>query len=41
MPLAIEMGSIDNNPSDELQSRVINNYWEFMGNIILGFEPTS
>ena len=41
VPLAIELGSIDNNPSDELQSRVINNYWEFMANIILGFEPTS
>ena len=41
VPLAIEMGSIDNNPSDELQSKVINNYWEFMANIILGFEPTS
>ena len=41
VPLAIELGSIDDNPSDELQSRVINNYWEFMANIILGFEPTN
>jgi len=41
VPLAIELGSIDDNPSDELQSRVINNYWEFMANIILGFEPTT
>tara|TARA_R100000995_G_C3413944_1_gene90711 strand:+ start:249 stop:602 length:354 start_codon:yes stop_codon:yes gene_type:complete len=36
--LAIDMGSIVENPSDELQSKVINNYWEFMSNIILGFE---
>lgn len=41
MEMSIELGSIDDNPSDELQSRVINNYWEFMANIILGFEPTS
>ena len=41
VPLAIELGSIDENPSDELKSKVVNNYWEFMANIILGFEPTS
>jgi hypothetical protein len=38
--LAVDMGSIEENPSDELQSKVINNYWEFMANIIMGFEPT-
>ena len=41
VPLAIELGSIDDNPSDELQSKVVNNYWDFMANIILGFEPTN
>ena len=39
VPLAIKMGSIDENPSEKLQARVINNYWSFMANIILGFEP--
>ena len=37
--LAIEMGSIEKEPSDKLQEKVINNYWVFMANIILGFEP--
>jgi hypothetical protein len=37
--LAIEMGSIDENPSDKLQAKVLENYWEFMANVILGFEP--
>jgi len=37
--LAIAMGSLDENSSDQLQSKVINNYWRFMANIILGFEP--
>ena len=35
--LAIEMGSIDENPSEKLQNKVISNYWDFMANIILGF----
>jgi hypothetical protein len=37
--LAIKMGSINENPSDRLQDKVLENYWEFMANIILGFEP--
>ena len=37
--LAIKMGSIDENPSKKLQIKVINNYWDFMAKIILGFEP--
>ena len=37
--LAVKMGSIDENPSEKLQARFIENYWSFMANIILGFEP--
>ena len=37
--LAIKMGSIDENPSKKMQIKVINNYWDFMAKIILGFEP--
>ena len=37
--LAIKMGSIDPNPSKKLIEKVENNYWDFMANIILGFEP--
>ena len=37
--LAVKMGSIDENPSDKLQARVQNNYWNFMANVILSFEP--
>jgi len=37
--LAVRLGSIDENPSEKLQDRVIENYWNFMANIILGFEP--
>ena len=37
--LAIEMGSIDENPSEKLKAKVIDNYWSFMANIILWFEP--
>ena len=37
--LAINMGSIDPNPSQKLIEKVENNYWDFMANIILGFEP--
>ena len=39
VPLAIKMGSIDENPSEKLQAKVINNYWSFMANVILWFEP--
>ena len=37
--LAENMGSIEENPSEKLQNKVLENYWEFMANIILGFEP--
>jgi len=37
--LAIEMGSIDENPSDKLRNKVEQGYFDFMANIILGFEP--
>ena len=37
--LAIEMGSIDPNPSDKLRNKVEQGYWDFMSNVILGFEP--
>jgi len=37
--LAIKMGSIDENPSDKLRYRVEQGYFDFMANIILGFEP--
>ncbi len=36
--LAIEMGSIDPDPSDEIISRVLENYWSFMANILLDME---
>ncbi len=36
--LAIDMGSIDSNPSDKLQDKVINNYWSFMARIIILIE---
>ena len=39
--LAIEMGSIDANPSDQLTDRVCENYYSFMANIILSLEPKS
>jgi len=37
--LAENMGSIEENPSEKLQNKVLENYWEFMANVILGFEP--
>ncbi len=37
--LAIKMGSIDENPSDKLRTKVEQGYFDFMANIILGFEP--
>lgn len=36
--LAIEMGSIDDNPSDQLIDRVLENYFPFMASIILDME---
>ena len=37
--LAVKMGSIDENPNDKLRSKVEQGYFDFMANIILGFEP--
>ena len=37
--LAVKMGSIDPNPSDKLKDKVAANYWNFMANVILWFEP--
>ena len=37
--LAVKMGSIDANPSDKLRNKVEQGYFDFMANIILGFEP--
>ena len=36
--MAIEFGSIDPEASDKLQDKVLENYWSFMANIILGME---
>jgi len=36
--LAIEMGSIDENPNDKLIDRVLENYYPFMANMILEME---
>lgn len=36
--LAIEMGSIERNPSDKIIDRVLDNYWPFMAGIILDME---
>ena len=37
--LAIKMGSIDPNPNEKLRNKVEQGYFDFMANIILGFEP--
>ena len=37
--LAVKLGSLDENPSEKLQDQVCDNYWRFMANIILSFEP--
>jgi len=36
--LAVKFGSIDPNPSNSLYNKVVENYWSFMANIILGME---
>jgi len=36
--LAIEMGSIDDNPSDQLIDSVLENYFPFMASIVLNME---
>ena len=37
--LAIKMGSINPDPDDKLRNKVEQGYFDFMANIILGFEP--
>ena len=37
--LAVKMGSINPNPNDKLKNKVEQGYFDFMANIILGFEP--
>ena len=37
--LAIKMGSIDKNPSNKLQDRVVENYFNFMANMLLAIKP--
>jgi len=37
--LAVRMGSIDENPNYKIRSKVEQGYFDFMANIILGFEP--
>jgi len=37
--LAVKMGSIEPNPNDKMKDKVASNYWDFMANVILGFEP--
>tara|TARA_R100001126_G_scaffold59346_1_gene33711 strand:+ start:132 stop:494 length:363 start_codon:yes stop_codon:yes gene_type:complete len=39
--LAVKMGSVDENPSGKIQRKIIDNYWDFMANVILGFEPNN
>ena len=36
--MAIRFGSIDANANDRLKDKVLENYWSFMANIILGME---
>ena len=37
--LSIKMGSIDKNPSNKLQDRVVENYFNFMANMLLAIKP--
>ena len=37
--LAVKMGSIEPNPNDKIKDKVAANYWDFMANVILWFEP--
>jgi len=37
--LAVEMGSIAPNPDKRTYNTVCQNYWDFMANMILSFEP--
>ena len=37
--LAIKMSSIDKNPSNKLQNRMVKNYFNFMANMLLSIKP--
>ena len=37
--LAKNMGSLDTDSNYKAEQKIINNYFDFMANIILGFEP--
>ena len=37
--LAVKMCSIDKNPSNKLQNRVVKNYFNFMANMLLSIKP--
>ena len=37
--LAKDMGSLDTDSTYKTEQKIINNYFDFMANIILGFEP--
>tara|TARA_A100000171_G_C2108468_1_gene133706 strand:+ start:267 stop:803 length:537 start_codon:yes stop_codon:yes gene_type:complete len=37
--LAKDMGSLDTDSNYKAEQKIINNYFDFMANIILGFEP--
>ena len=37
--LAKDMGSLDTDSNCKAEQKIINNYFDFMANIILGFEP--
>ena len=39
IPLAIKMGSLEENASQKLKDKVCDNYFPFMANVILSFEP--
>ena len=39
IPLAIKMGSLEENASQKLKDKVCDKYFPFMANVILSFEP--
>ena len=39
IPLAEKMGSLEKNASQKLKDKVCDNYFPFMANVILSFEP--
>ena len=38
IPLAKKMGSVDDNLTPKQEEKIIENYWSFMANIVLGLE---